>query len=352
MDEAELERLITRVIGCLIEVHRSLGPGFLESVYHRALEVELECQGIPFQTEKEIMLTYRGREIGTHRLDLLVQGELIVEDDQRWRDIYEDVLSGEGYVLHSAISYGEARGWLQREEIALAIVDLHLISSAAPADNRDGFWLLRAAQQGGALAIPLEFTVHAGTLDPVDIPAGPWGHTIDVPWDGEEAAAWNHTMAIKSVKKLREYGFTTASGLPVVTLRGFNSGVPDLDFSAGDAQMKMFREAGFTMPVVSYCALNGLNTYYKDEGAMRAAGMTDYSQFIKAVFGAVQSHADKAGWLPVYWNIGDEPIGDDLTRGIENAAAYRKAFPKGPPYFTAASSFPAEVSMMPNTPSP
>ncbi len=72
---------------------------------------------------------------------------LIVEDDARWRDIYEDVLSDEGYLLHSAISYGEARGWLQREEIALAIVDLHLISSAAPQDNRDGFWLLRAAQQ-------------------------------------------------------------------------------------------------------------------------------------------------------------------------------------------------------------
>ncbi len=72
---------------------------------------------------------------------------LIVEDDARWRDIYEDVLSDEGYVLHSAISYGEARGWLQREQIALAIVDLHLISSAAPEDNRDGFWMLRAAQQ-------------------------------------------------------------------------------------------------------------------------------------------------------------------------------------------------------------
>ncbi len=72
---------------------------------------------------------------------------LIVEDDPRWRAIYEDVLAEEGYVLHSAISYGEARGWLQREDIALAIVDLHLISSAAPQDNRDGFWFLRAAQQ-------------------------------------------------------------------------------------------------------------------------------------------------------------------------------------------------------------
>jgi GxxExxY protein len=79
MEEAELEQLVTRVIGCLIEVHRSLGPGFLESVYHRAVEVELECQGIPFQSEKEIMLSYRGRDIGTHRLDMLVGGELVVE---------------------------------------------------------------------------------------------------------------------------------------------------------------------------------------------------------------------------------------------------------------------------------
>jgi GxxExxY protein len=63
----------------LIEVHRNLGPGFVESVYHRAVEIELECEGIPFETEKEIILRYRGRNIGTHRLDLLVAGELVVE---------------------------------------------------------------------------------------------------------------------------------------------------------------------------------------------------------------------------------------------------------------------------------
>ena len=40
---------------------------------------------------------------------------------------------------------------------------------------------------------------------------------------------------------------------------------------------------------------------------MKAAGFTDYSPFIKAVFGAVQQHADEQHWLPVYWNLGDEP---------------------------------------------
>jgi hypothetical protein len=196
-----------------------------------------------------------------------------------------------------------------------------------------------AAEKGGSVAMPVRLTVRKGTLDAVDVPAGPWGHTIDLPWYDDEAATSNRAMTVRSLRKLREYGFTSVSGLPVVTYRGFKDGVPQLDFTRGDAQMKLLREQGFTMPVVTYCAFNGLNTYYKDEAAMKAAGFLDYSAFIKAVFGAVQKHADAAGWLPVYWNIGDEPVGDDIARAADNAAAYRKAFPKGPPYFTAASSF-------------
>ena len=104
------------------------------------------------------------RQIGAPAL-VEAQHLLIVEDDARWRAIYEDVLSEEGSALHSAISYGEARGWLQREEIALAIVDLHLISSAAPQDNRDGFWFLRAAHQRG---IPTIVVSALGAPDDVD----------------------------------------------------------------------------------------------------------------------------------------------------------------------------------------
>ena len=103
--------------------------------------------------------------------------------------------------------------------------------------------------------------------------------------------------------------------------------------------MKLARELGFRMPVISYCPFYGLNLYFQDTAAMSAAGFSDYSQFVKAVFGAVQRHADTQKWLPVYWNLGDEPIGDAVTQATENAAAYRKAFPKGPPFFTAATSF-------------
>ena len=211
-----------------------------------------------------------------------------------------------------------------------------------PADAKPGLYqgtVTVKAETGGAVQIPLEFTVRAGTLDPVDVPAGPWGHTIGIPWHDAQAREWEDQVTAKCLRKLREYGFTTFSGLPELTYKGFKDGKPVIDFATGDAQMKRAKEAGFTMPVVTYCAFNGLNLYYQDTAAMKAAGFKDYSEFVKAIFSDVQKHADENGWLPVYWNLGDEPLGDDLKRSAENAEAYRKAFPKGPPFFTAASSY-------------
>lgn len=78
-EESGLDGLIYRVIGCMIEVHKRLGPGFLENVYHRAVEVEFRRQQIDFESEKEISLEYRGEKIGIHRLDLFVEKELVVE---------------------------------------------------------------------------------------------------------------------------------------------------------------------------------------------------------------------------------------------------------------------------------
>jgi hypothetical protein len=196
-------------------------------------------------------------------------------------------------------------------------------------------------EQGRPLDVPVEYRVYRGQLDPVDIPVGPWGHEIGIPWDGSDPAArtWTETMASRSLERLRQYGLTTCSGLPRIRYLGFRDGQPTFDFRAGDEQMQRLKAAGFAMPVVSYVHLDGLNLYYKDEAAMRAAGFDDYSRFIRTVFAAIQSHADAAGWLPVYWNLGDEPIGDDLRRAAENAEAYRAAVPVGPPFFTAATSF-------------
>jgi len=194
---------------------------------------------------------------------------------------------------------------------------------------------------GVACLVPIEFTVRRGSLDPVDIPVGPWSYTIGTPWYGSdpEAAVFKQEMSLKSLKKIREYGFTMFSGIPTVRYRGFREGRPVLDFSDADAQMQQARDLGF-LAVCSYgSGLTGLNAYYQDTDQMKAAGFSDYSAFIKAIYTAIQDHANEHGWLTTYWNLADEPLGDDLKRSIENAAAYRKAFAQGPPFFTGASSF-------------
>jgi GxxExxY protein len=74
-----LDGLAREVIGAALEVHRHLGPGFLESVYEEALAVELSLRGVPYVRQKAFGLSYKGHEIGEGRLDLLVGDELLVE---------------------------------------------------------------------------------------------------------------------------------------------------------------------------------------------------------------------------------------------------------------------------------
>jgi len=76
---ADKDELTERIIGAAIEVHRILGPGLLESIYEEALAIELELRGIPFQRQVEIDVLYKGHTIKGQRLDLLVEGQVVVE---------------------------------------------------------------------------------------------------------------------------------------------------------------------------------------------------------------------------------------------------------------------------------
>jgi GxxExxY protein len=71
--------LTFRVIGAAMEVHRVLGPGFLETAYQRGMEIELRQRGIVFETQRRIALTYKGAVLGDHVLDLVVDGKIVVE---------------------------------------------------------------------------------------------------------------------------------------------------------------------------------------------------------------------------------------------------------------------------------
>lgn len=75
----ELEDLVRQIIGAAIEVHKLLGPGFIESIYEQALCHELELQGIVFERQKEIAINYKGRKLLGQRLDLFVGGRVLVE---------------------------------------------------------------------------------------------------------------------------------------------------------------------------------------------------------------------------------------------------------------------------------
>lgn len=74
--EDELARLVN---GAVIEVHRKLGPGYPESVYENALCIELDHLGIRFERQKPVHVLYRDTVVGEGRIDLLVDGQLVVE---------------------------------------------------------------------------------------------------------------------------------------------------------------------------------------------------------------------------------------------------------------------------------
>jgi GxxExxY protein len=74
-----LDELAHRVIGAAIEVHRHLGPGFLEGVYEDALAVEFQVREICYERQKLIAVFYKGKSVGEGRLDFLVAECLIVE---------------------------------------------------------------------------------------------------------------------------------------------------------------------------------------------------------------------------------------------------------------------------------
>ena len=76
----EKDPLTGKVIGCAIEVHRALGPGLLESAYQQCLAHELRQNGISFRLEHPVPVEYKGVRLDCgYRIDILVEGELIIE---------------------------------------------------------------------------------------------------------------------------------------------------------------------------------------------------------------------------------------------------------------------------------
>jgi len=89
-----------KIIGCAMKVHNTLGNGFQEVIYQRALAIELSNAGVEFAREVEMPIHYGGEEIGTRRADFVVDGKIMVE--------LKAITSLEDVHLAQALNYLEA----------------------------------------------------------------------------------------------------------------------------------------------------------------------------------------------------------------------------------------------------
>ncbi len=99
-DKYKFSEITSKIIGCAMEVHTQLGNGFQEVIYQRALEIEMANQGLSFSREFEMPIYYKEQQIGTRRVDFLINGEISVE--------LKALIKLEDVHLAQAINYLEA----------------------------------------------------------------------------------------------------------------------------------------------------------------------------------------------------------------------------------------------------
>ena len=75
----ESHSITKRILGYCFEVHKEIGPGFNEKIYHNALKLLFEQKGLRYETEKEFEVFYLNKMVGSFRTDLIVENQVIVE---------------------------------------------------------------------------------------------------------------------------------------------------------------------------------------------------------------------------------------------------------------------------------
>ena len=110
-----LQPITEQLIGAAYEVHNVLGFGFLEKVYQRAMQVELQSRGIKVELEPKIQVKFKGVVVGDYAADLLVADKIVVElkTDATYQSIHEaqllNELHGTGIRLGYLINFGRER---------------------------------------------------------------------------------------------------------------------------------------------------------------------------------------------------------------------------------------------------
>ena len=98
----KINNITHNIIGCAMTVHNTMGSGFQEVIYQRALAIEFKYQGLEYVREQEMNIFYRALHIGTRRVDFFVEGKVMVE--------IKAVIQIEDLHKTQAINYLEAYG--------------------------------------------------------------------------------------------------------------------------------------------------------------------------------------------------------------------------------------------------
>jgi len=185
---------------------------------------------------------------------------------------------------------------------------------------------------GGPQSIPLALTILPFVLDPIsDVAVGPWGSSINLPWlaNDPQTAKWDWEMFEKSLDVIKASGSTSFSGIPHLKATA-TKGKIQLDTKLADMQMALARKKGFKHLVSSY-GINTIgyqmygNSIGPDMSAAKSGGFPDVASYLRALYSAIDEHAVANNWLPVAWNLCDEPLGEAVKVATQNALAHRRA---------------------------
>lgn len=187
-------------------------------------------------------------------------------------------------------------------------------------------------ERGSSKSIPVTINVLPFALDPInDLAVGPWGIGMRMPWlyNDPDAEKWQWQMFDKSLDVLKDAGVTSFSGVPHIKVKAANGSI-DLDTDLADREMALIKSKGFDQILSSYGAMiSAYKMYGNNSGAdadeAKKAGFGDVASFLKALYRKIDEHAVAHDWLPVAWNICDEPVEGQIKGAVANALAHREA---------------------------
>ena len=174
-------------------------------------------------------------------------------------------------------------------------------------------------------SVKVDFEViSAKELPKLDVPAGPWGIDIRVPWYVNEMTAWNDAMDEKCLALMQKYGCTSFSAILGIKTNGKGKELT-LDFTNADKAMALARKHGM-LAVVNYGTfIHGLNLYgYPTPQNPKQFGFDSLEKLYKHVFKLVDEHAKEKNWLPLIITACDEPVEVDIKKSAKNAAILKK----------------------------